>query len=62
MCNDVKSEGTMKKTYILPEIQIVHLTPGSSVLVLSADLTNEVIDDPDDFGTKEDSWSDVWDD
>lgn len=52
----------MKKTYILPEIQIVHLTPGSSVLVLSADLTNEEIDDPDDFGTKEDSWSDVWDD
>ncbi len=57
----------MKKTYILPEIQIVHLTPGSSMLVtLSARMSNDVEDritSSDDFGTKEDYWDDeLWDD
>lgn len=55
----------MKKTYILPEIQIVHLTP-VSMLALSASMSNEVQDritSSDDFGTKEDHWDDeLWDD
>lgn len=65
MCNKIKCEGTMKKTYILPEIQIVHLTP-VSMLALSASMSNEVQDritSSDDFGTKEDHWDDeLWDD
>jgi hypothetical protein len=48
----------MKKTYIIPTIQIVHLT-AVSMLALSAELRSEEVTD---FGTKEESLDDVWDD